>query len=512
MRDDKIRNALMKMEPDAMLSAKIDAMVDAADLTPREPAVRRVKRPAKAMLIAAAIVVMMAMAVSAVGVFARLFYLPGAGLVDESGVLVIKEDDIGDLDDIIVYKILESVDFGDYSIENVTYTEQNGERSYSVWTQMDELLLNASRGSKGIPFSERVIDDLTLILPDGTELVPESSRWGYSGYIVYNFVCEKLDKVVTVASAALNEKVDVQLHEVTGVGYSYMEYPTDKGITLSIYPVNGEFSQYELAFVDNAIADGLDAFVKGTTLTLPYDTTVFTDENGAKSYIREQHSRFAFLNGGGWSTTSYREQEFIKGSTYNAKKDGYGYYHWLEIDMPASGKITTVEVPMLTLNYYLPPTEEAYVDLPMPADGEYVEKDAVVFDQAGFMIKLTGYERKGSMITIYADSIIHEHEDDVYLSNTVGDMVRIPYSGSSDLTSAWARLDIYCPSSASKTESSGASGAYRGGWYEVGDGRIACSVELEIDDVVADAEDYSFFRVQSNFISCDYHGNWTITY
>ena len=123
MRDDKIRNALMKMEPDAMLSAKIDAMVDAADLTPREPAVRRVKRPAKAMLIAAAVVVMMAMAVSAVGVFTRLFYLPGAGLVDESGVLVIKEDDIGELD-VVAYRTASELELGGYVLEDSASTPE----------------------------------------------------------------------------------------------------------------------------------------------------------------------------------------------------------------------------------------------------------------------------------------------------------------------------------------------------------------------------------------------------
>jgi len=179
MRDDKIRNALLKIAPDEALRRRVDAMVDAADLTPREPAVRRVKRPAKAMLIAAAIVVMMAMAVSAVGVFARLFYLPGAGLVDESGVLVIKEDDIGDLD-VTAYRTADELELGGYVIESVTYTEYEGLRSYTVWSHMGDARmaeLGRQADDSVITVADHVISDLTLTLPDGTILTVTHDRY-----------------------------------------------------------------------------------------------------------------------------------------------------------------------------------------------------------------------------------------------------------------------------------------------------------------------------------------------
>ena len=475
MRDDKIRNALMKMEPDAMLSAKIDAMVDAADLTPREPAMRRVKRPAKAMLIAAAIVVMMAMAVSAVGVFARLFYLPGAGLVDESGVLVIKEDDIGDLD-VTAYRTAKEMELGGYVIESVTYTEYEGLRSYTVWSHMGDARmaeLGRQADDSVITVADHVIPDLTLTLSDGTILTPESTRYSHSGSIVYNFAADVLDTNVVVSSETLGEAIAAVLCQVDGAGYSYMQYPTDRGITVIICPANEKYSEWKLDFIDNTIEEGLAKYVSKTGMRMEPGWLTFYDSNGEPVEL----SGYRSLSDTGISL-----------ALDDAPKEGFD--------------IKIAELSRVMLHYDLVSGRDEILKLtfPMIADGERVDGDFTLLNDAGFEIGIKGYSREGDNITVYVET-----EE----NNPSGIGFAVPYAGDKGCAAAYAR--IYLQLGSLNGESIPHSVSTSGDWMPTGDGLY--SRVFEIDKYKLDSLDaYENFTITLDHIQCVFDGNWTVTY
>ena len=485
MRDDKIRNALMKMEPDAMLSAKIDAMVDAADLTPREPAVRRVKRPAKAMLIAAAIVVMMAMAVSAVGVFARLFYLPGAGLVDESGVLVIKEDDIGDLD-VTAYRTASELELGGYVIESVTYTEYEGTKSYTIWSRMgDEMIAEFEKAQQahiGVTVADHVISDLALTLSDGTILTPESTRYSHSGSIVYHFAADVLDTNVIISSERIGEAIPVQLYLVEGAGYSYMEYPTDQGITLILCPMNADYTDWKLDYIDNSIADGLAEYIYDAGIYYEPDSIRFYDEQGNLIDMRSK---------------SWERRSTEKGSQLS-----------FDAEVPEGGfRVERAEMDSVTVRYALFPTEKYPLvkEFPMPADGERVNRKIMYFDDAGFNVTLEGYSRDGETISIYARADFEFGMK--YLENSVRMQdFPVPYSGTNGCRLAYAMIGMADVGDHMLRSVSG------GTWVDCGDGLWRYDMEIGLKDGKLGLDDCDSFSLMLEHLVCLFDGSWTVTY
>lgn len=485
MRDDKIRNALMKITPDEALSRRVDAMVDAADLTPREPAVRRVKRPAKAMLIAAAIVVMMAMAVSAVGVFARLFYLPGAGLVDESGVLVIKEDDIGDLD-VVAYKTMESFNLGEYTIESITYTEYEGVHSYTVWSRMSDTQMAKHEAKvqnmETVSIQDHVINDLQIKLSDGTVLAPESTRYNLYGSIVYNYATDKLDTKIEIFSGALGEREAVKLVRVEGAGYSYMQYPTDKGITFILYPTSSNFAEWKMEIVDSSISDGLGEYINSSVINqISNDGLLFY--NSSDEVIDTDDI---------WSMT-YRGSD-VRIRLQDAPRDGYD--------------IERAELDKITIQYNLKDKHEKRFK--MPADGERIDEDIVLFNEAGFDVRLKGYARNGNNITVYVETT---PEMESYVDAIA---YQVPYSGTNGCTAAFAGIwvDLYKNGSDkvnSRSDRILETISTMSRYVEAENGVYGREYEFGMRED-ASLDDVDGFTISLGSLYCAFDGNWTVTY
>lgn len=511
MKQDNIRKVWAKLEPSPELSEKIGGMIDAADIEApklrreRTAAVRRsMTKRVRTLAVCAATLVLLAVSATAFGVMSGLIYLPGAGMVDGDGTLVIRESDIGDLEGLVAYKTAAAVDFGDYSIDNVTYTDFEGERSYAVWTQIDYDVMELSRGSEGIPVSDRVIDDLTLTLPDGQELLPVSSRYGYDGYIVYTYEAEQLDTKLTVSSASKALSVGVELFEVTDAGYSYMEYPTDQGITLRIYPVNEEFSEYELSFIDGAISDGLDEYVDLMQLQHPTRESVkFITEDGDELLMEEWHARTSSRTGNWGSSTYYVD---IEGSAYNSHRKEDGYYHWIEIEDPAGSQVVGVEVDSVKLVYSMTRSDANRILLPMPEDGERIDGEFVVFDEAGFTVKLTGYERNGDTVTVYADAGNGGDAVDYVATDVVDDWsFEVPYSGSSPISKAYASLRILVHD--------GYSGGSQTIWEPTEDGQWKLTLETDgFESSRGEPELGDTIQIEVQYLTCVYEGDWSISY
>lgn len=491
MRDDKIKNAFMKLTPPDGLSERVKGLIDDAAFTePQtycEKPVRRMgmKRGMRAVLAAAAIMALMAVAVSAYGIFSRLFYLPGAGLVDEDGVLVIREDDIGELD-ITAYRTAAELDLGGYVIESVTYTGYEGSQSYTVWSRMGDgmmaELVNAQRAHTGVTVADHVISDLTLILSDGTALSPESVRYSHSGSIVYHFAADRLDTNLTVASESLGASVPAKLCLVEGAGYSYMEYPTDKGITLILCPTNADYTDWKLDFIDNSISDGLAEYLYSTSVTLERDDLTFYDLDGNPT-----------IHDDGW-----RLESSEKGIDITFK-----------VDVPNDGfNLERAELERIMMIYTLHPTDTMpqQVELPMPKDGERVDRDIVLFNAAGFFVGFKGYSREGESLTIYIDPDRCPNSSEVRVSSTY---YPIPYTGSNQCTAAYAQVTVGDLFDGENYERRFAT-TTKGDWQLCDDGLYARTFEIRHSKDSLD--DLETFSVRLDNIACLFDGNWTVNY
>ena len=483
MRDDQIRNTLLKLNPDESLREKITAMVDAADYSGK-PQSRRTRRPIRAFIIAAAVAAMLALAASAVGIFTRLFYLPGAGLVDESGVLVIKEDDIGELD-VTAYRTPTELELGGYVIESVTYTDYEGVRSYTVWSRMgDELLASmeaAQMAHMGVTVEDHVISDMALTLSDGTILTPESIRYSHSGSIVYNFAADALDANVMISSETLGEAIPARLHRVDGAGYSYMEYPTDKGITLILCPTNPDYTEWKLDYIDNSIADGLAGYIYDAGIYYEPDTIRFYDDTGA---LIDMQSR-------SWTRTSTESGSQLS----------------FDADAPDGGfRVKRAEMDSVTVRYALFPTEKypLKLELPMPADGERVEREMIFFDDAGFFVKLDGYSRNGETLSIYVESDGFDPKGLRENALRITDFP-IPYSGSNGCRTAYAMIGVDAVGGDALRSVSAHT------WVDCGDGVLRFDMEIGLDDgqVLDDCES---FTLMLEHLICVFDGSWVIEY
>jgi len=490
MRDDEIKKALLNLKPEDSLRRRIDEMVESADFTApshRMQSTRRVRRPAKALLIAAAILVMMMLTVSAVGIFSRLFYLPGAGLVDESGVLVIREDDIGDLD-VTAYRTMTEMELGGYRIESVTFTEYEGKKSYTVWSCMsDEMILEMEKSQKsekmdGVTVADHVISDLALTLSDGSVLTPESTRYSHSGSIVYHFAADALDTNLIISSETLGEGIPAQLYLVEGAGYSYMEYPTDQGITLILCPTNTDYTDWKLDYIDNSIADGLAEYIYDAGIYYEPKSIRFYDEKGSLIDMRSKS----------WTMSSTE-----KGSQLS-----------FDAEAPEGGfRVERAEMDSVTVRYALFPTEKYPLvkEFPMPADGERVDREIVFFDDAGFYVALEGYSRNGETISIYTHA--DYKFDRKYLENSVRIQdFPVPYNGTNHCQMAYAMISV---------EEVGENllrsiSAHH--WVDCGDGLWRFDMEIGMNKPGLTLDDCDSFSLRLEHLICIFDGSWVVNY
>ena len=481
----------MKLTPPDGLSERVKGLIDGAAFTEpqtycEKPVCRMgMKRGMRMALAAAAIMALMVVAVSAYGIFSRLFYLPGAGLVDEDGVLVIREDDIGELD-ITAYRTAAELDLGGYVIESVTYTGYEESQSYTVWSRMGDgmmaELVNAQRAHTGVTVADHVISDLVLILSDGTALSPESVRYSHSGSIVYHFAADRLDTNLTVASESLGASVPAKLCFVEGAGYSYMEYPTDQGITLILCPTNADYTDWKLDFIDNSISDGLAEYIYDSGIYYEPDSIRFYDEKGALIDMRSK---------------SWERRSTEKGSQLS-----------FDADPPEGGfRVKRAEMDSVTVRYALFPTEKypLIMEFPMPADGERVDRELVFFDDAGFRVVLEGYSREGETISIYTRGDCAFDQE--YLKNSVRMQdFPIPYSGTNNCRIAYAMIGMEDVGNHMLRSVSA------GTWEDCGDGLWRYDMKIGLKDSKLKLDDCDSFNLMLEHLICVFDGNWTVNY
>ncbi|MBQ4575937.1 MAG: hypothetical protein IJA85_12210 [Clostridia bacterium] len=479
MKVDKIKKAISELTPSEELSERIMDMAASYEKSAviTEQPIRTVRpgRMLKLAAIAAALVILMA--VSVYGIVNRLFYLPGAGLVDEDGMLVIREDDIGDLD-ITAYKTPEEYELGGFVIESVTYTEYNGLASFTIWSHMgDELMASYQKDSYGNPkvtVADHVIEDLKIILPDGSSLAPESVRSSSSGSIVYNFAAEKLNTKLTLVSEGLGAELKVELGLVEDVGYSYMEYPTDKGITLIMSPANEEFSEFSVDFIDNTISDGFAEYISESALSFNTAGVLLYDSNNKRI-------PWSSFHGG----TKDRGVNISIAQT--PSDNGYD--------------IKKASANRLIINYFLQNTNHGDPDvlLDIPADGEYICKEIEIFTGAGFDAKITGYSREGNQLKIYANGFQPDKNDFSIRFNYIG----IPYNGSNGCTSAY----VFYTLSLKDADYFSIGNE----WVQAQDGSLCRTFDFsKMPEGGLDSVEQ--FYLSASAIACIFEGNWTVNY
>ncbi len=473
---NRIESAFSKLHASEELEDRVKALES-------KPRYKSSKVRFTAILVAAALLIV---SVGAIGL-SRLYYLPGAGLVDDSGTLVIKESDIGELAGVTAYKTPSALEFGDYHITSVTYVDYDGDAGYAVWTNLgDELVernTDPERGELAVPISSFVLDDLTLTLSDGTELAPESTRYSHGGMIVYNFAGEVFDDSLTLSSESVGESLDVRLAKVENVGYSYMQYPTDRGITLMISPQDEDFDSFDVKHINGALGE-LEDYVR---TTVPFFPT-FGDETFA--FIGSDGNRY-YPSKHGWhkrsSETRYVDEQYVS------------------IDKPKDVDIVGIDCSRLYLEYILVDSENQSVELEMPDDGERIDRRVTLFDGAGIKVEITAWEREGEIIRIYADGASVD-TDEWMLGGYVPNF-GFPVENEHEADQVYALLRVASLNTGKKTDGLG----YSGGFEISDDGEYMRSYDFSASDNPSLDETVSF-TLELEKLTCEYNGNWNIEY
>lgn len=333
--DNEIKTAFETLTPPGSLREKIGQMIDSEE---NLPAKKHVDRPIKFIAIAAAAIIIAAAGVMAIS--GGSFWLPGLGIVDDSGKLVIAE---GRLTGEVWSS--ESFEFGGLNILGVTCSD-----GYAV----------------RVAGTESVIHDLTLTLSDGSVATPGKTSFSFNKSVVYTFDGE-FSEYVTLKSELLRDEKTVRLEKS---GKSYVT-ATHGGLTLMLRPLTEDMSEYEIDFTEES-EDFSDAIFKSIRDVTKKGKVVFYGSDGRK----------------------YKPTMYESGSI-----PGGGYMSRVSIKKPENVAITSAEFNDLT--FFCHASGLPLMTIEIPDDGECLATDAVIFDKAGLRVELSGVERQGNHLILY---------------------------------------------------------------------------------------------------------------
>ena len=333
--DNEIKTAFETLTPPVSLRDKIGQMIDSGE---NFPVKKRVDRPIKFIAIAAAAIIIAAAGVTAIS--GGSFWLPGLGIVDDSGKLVIAE---GKLTSEVWSS--EGFEFGGLNILGVTCSD-----GYAV----------------RVAGTESVIPDLTLTLPDGSAATPGKTSFSFNKSVVYTFYGE-FSEYVTLKSESLGDEKTVRLEKSEK---SYVT-ATHGGLTLMLRPLTDDMSEYEIDFTEES-EDFSDAIFKSIRDVTKKGKVIFYGSNGRK-----------------YTPTMYESSSIPDG----------GYISRVSIKKPENVAITSVEFNDLT--FFCHENELPMMTIGIPDDGEYLAADVVIFDKAGLRIELSGVERRGNHLLLW---------------------------------------------------------------------------------------------------------------
>lgn len=219
-----------------------EAFLDEAEAGIRRP---RVKRSA---LLAAALAVMLAIGIAAVGI---RYFAPGIGIVYDSSVRVLAA--------------MEKVQLGDVEIDTVMMTDMgDGTGTLSVWVyRAEEVAVDPEDAIKGIPPKE--LEDFACIV-DGVEYKRGYGSFGTHGFACYTYIDVPLTDTVTLRAGDSTATVTLAELEPGEQGGTIR---LGGGKALTLFPVSDSENIWAMEYFDPfALKLAEDAYSVGTQVHL----------------------------------------------------------------------------------------------------------------------------------------------------------------------------------------------------------------------------------------------------